>query len=44
MKTLKEKELIAEHLGVEIEDLCTNCEEDEIHDSEICIGCLEEEL
>ena len=44
MKTLKEKELIAEDLGVEIEDLCVKCEEDEIYGSEICIGCLEEEL
>ena len=44
MKTQNEKEIIAEDLGVEIEDLCVKCGEDEIYNSEICIGCLEGEL
>jgi hypothetical protein len=41
---MKTKEQIAEDLGVDVEDLCVKCGEDEIYNSEICIGCLEGQL
>ncbi len=33
--------LVAESIGVDVEDLCSKCGEDEIYDGVMCIGCLE---
>ena len=40
---MSQKEKIAEELGVDVEDLCVKCGEDEIFGETLCVGCLEEE-
>ena len=37
-------ELTAKRLGLDVEDICTKCHEDEEYDFGLCIGCVEESL
>lgn len=42
MPTKEKLQKTAEELGLEIEDICNNCGEDEIFNEELCVTCEEE--
>jgi hypothetical protein len=38
------RSVFAESIGLEADDICIKCNDDEVYDTDLCIGCLEESL